>query len=48
MHWADARGLKDVFARLTELARQTGDESLAPAPLLARLVAEDRGFASLR
>ncbi|WP_137176688.1 3-hydroxyacyl-CoA dehydrogenase NAD-binding domain-containing protein [Roseomonas sp. AR75] len=48
MHWADARGLKDVFARLTELARQTGDESLAPAPLLATLVAEDRGFASLR
>jgi 3-hydroxyacyl-CoA dehydrogenase len=48
MHWADARGLKAVFARLTELARQTGDESLAPAPLLAQLVAEDRGFASLR
>jgi 3-hydroxyacyl-CoA dehydrogenase len=48
MHWADARGLKEVFARLTALARQTGDESLAPAPLLAKLVAEDRGFASLR
>ncbi|PWS36487.1 3-hydroxyacyl-CoA dehydrogenase [Falsiroseomonas bella] len=48
MHWADARGLKEVFARLTELARQSGDDSLAPAPLLARLVAEDRGFASLR
>jgi 3-hydroxyacyl-CoA dehydrogenase len=48
MHWADARGLNEVFARLTELARQTGDESLAPAPLLAQLVAEDRGFASLR
>jgi 3-hydroxyacyl-CoA dehydrogenase len=48
MHWADARGLKEIFARLTELARQTGDESLTPAPLLATLVDEDRGFASLR
>jgi hypothetical protein len=48
MHWADARGLKTVVARLGELARQTGDESLSPAPLLATLVAEERGFASLR
>jgi 3-hydroxyacyl-CoA dehydrogenase len=48
MHWADARGLKDILVRLGEFARATGDESLLPAPLLTRLVAEERGFASLK
>ena len=48
MHHADARGLDKVAARLSEFARQTGDDSLLPAPLLARLAAEGRGFASLK
>ncbi len=48
MHYADARGLSDVAARLAGYAKATGDESLAPAPLLARLAAEGRGFASLK
>jgi 3-hydroxyacyl-CoA dehydrogenase len=48
MHYADARGLKDIAARLAGYAKATGDESLAPAPLLARLAAEGKGFASLK
>lgn len=46
MHWADARGLADVAARLDAFAQATGDDSLRPAPLLARLAAEGRTFAS--
>lgn len=48
MHWADARGLRDIAARLDSFARSTGDESLKPAPLLARLAAEGGSFASLK
>jgi 3-hydroxyacyl-CoA dehydrogenase len=48
MHYADARGLGAVAARLAEFAAQTGDATLQPAPLLARLAAEGRGFASLK
>ncbi len=48
MHHADALGLAHVAARLDEFARITGDDSLKPAPLLARLAAEGRGFASLK
>jgi 3-hydroxyacyl-CoA dehydrogenase len=45
MHWAEARGLKDVVARLDQFAAAAGDESLKPAALLQRLAAEGRGFA---
>jgi 3-hydroxyacyl-CoA dehydrogenase len=48
MHHADARGLAGIAARLAQFAEQTGDESLRPAPLLARLAAEGLGFASLK
>jgi 3-hydroxyacyl-CoA dehydrogenase len=48
MHYADARGLKEIAERLSAFAAQTGDESLAPAPLLARLAAEGKTFASLK
>ncbi|WP_203075952.1 3-hydroxyacyl-CoA dehydrogenase NAD-binding domain-containing protein [Falsiroseomonas ponticola] len=48
MHYADARGLAEVAARLAQFADQTGDESLRPAPLLARLAAEGKGFGSLK
>jgi len=48
MHWADARGLRGIADRLADFARRTGDESLAPAPLLARLAAEGGTFAGLK
>jgi 3-hydroxyacyl-CoA dehydrogenase len=48
MHYADARGLGEVADRLAGFAKASGDESLAPAPLLARLAAEGRTFASLK
>ncbi len=48
MHHADALGLAEVAARLSHYASSAGDESLAPAPLLARLAAEGRGFAGLK
>jgi 3-hydroxyacyl-CoA dehydrogenase len=46
MHWADTLGLAYVRDRLTEFAARTGDERHKPAPLLARLAAEGKGFAS--
>ncbi len=47
MHYADAVGLDKIAARLTHYAGLTGDKSLAPAPLLARLAAAGKGFNSL-
>jgi len=44
MHWAGARGLAGIAARLEQFAAASGDESLRPAPLLAKLAAEGRGF----
>lgn len=46
MHWADSVGLKVIGDRLADWAGQSGDSSLKPAPLLGRLAAEGRGFAS--
>jgi 3-hydroxyacyl-CoA dehydrogenase len=46
MFYADALGLDTVAARLGEQARMLGDATLAPAPLLVRLAAERRGFAT--
>jgi 3-hydroxyacyl-CoA dehydrogenase len=48
MHWAEARGLKEIVARLEGFARATGDESLKPEPLLARLAAEGGSFAGAK
>jgi 3-hydroxyacyl-CoA dehydrogenase len=48
MHYADSVGLLHVVARLAEFAQQTGDDSLLPAPLLARLAAEGGSFAGLK
>ena len=45
MHWADTIGLARVRDRLSEFAERAGDERHRPAPLLARLAAEGRGFA---
>lgn len=47
MHYADSVGLKHIAERLTVYAKQVGDDSLAPSPLLARLAAEGKTFASL-
>jgi 3-hydroxyacyl-CoA dehydrogenase len=47
MHAADGLGLAYVRDRLTDFARTTGDQRHVPAPLLARLAAEGKGFASL-
>jgi 3-hydroxyacyl-CoA dehydrogenase len=44
MHYADALGLAHVRDRLNEFAARTGDEHHKPAPLLAQLAAEGRGF----
>jgi 3-hydroxyacyl-CoA dehydrogenase len=44
MHWAEARGLPGIAARLTQFAEATGDETLRPAPLLAERAAAGRGF----
>jgi 3-hydroxyacyl-CoA dehydrogenase len=47
MHFADSLGLAHVRDRLKQFAAQTGDARHEPAPLLARLADEGRGFASL-
>src|SRR5712671_7824246 len=45
MYYADRLGLGHIRDRLTFYADRSRDESLRPAPLLARLAAEGRGFA---
>jgi 3-hydroxyacyl-CoA dehydrogenase len=47
MHYADTLGLAYVRDRLTEFAARTGDERHKPAPLLARLAAEGKGFGDM-
>jgi len=47
MHCADTIGLARIRDRLAEFAQRGGDDSLRPAPLLARLAVEGKGFASL-
>jgi 3-hydroxyacyl-CoA dehydrogenase len=47
MFYADQVGLKHIADRLSYYAKQTDDPSLEPAPLLKRLAAEDKTFASL-
>src|SRR6201995_3387485 len=47
MFWADSVGLKHIADRLSFYAKETNDPSLEPAPLLKRLAAEGKTFASL-
>ncbi|SFH84677.1 3-hydroxyacyl-CoA dehydrogenase NAD-binding domain-containing protein [Bradyrhizobium sp. Gha] len=47
MFWADSVGLKHIADRLSFYARETNDPSLEPAPLLKKLAAEGKTFASL-
>jgi 3-hydroxyacyl-CoA dehydrogenase len=45
MYYADRIGLEQVRDRLSFYAGRSGDDSLRPAALITRLVAEGRGFA---
>jgi len=47
MFWADTVGLKHIADRLSYYAKETNDASLEPAPLLKKLAAEGKTFASL-
>ena len=47
MHYADLVGLQHIADRLSFYAKQTGDKTLEPAALLARLASEGKGFSSL-
>ncbi|TFV34957.1 3-hydroxyacyl-CoA dehydrogenase [Bradyrhizobium frederickii] len=47
MFWADSIGLKHIADRLAFYAKETNDPSLEPAPLLKKLAAEGKTFASL-
>jgi 3-hydroxyacyl-CoA dehydrogenase len=44
MYYADSIGLDKVMARLKEFQEQDGDDFWEPAPLIKKLVAEDKGF----
>jgi 3-hydroxyacyl-CoA dehydrogenase len=48
MFHADQVGLARIRDRLAAYAQRSGDKTLEPAPLLARLAAEGKGFASLK
>jgi 3-hydroxyacyl-CoA dehydrogenase len=47
MYYADRLGLAQLRDRLALYAERSADESLRPAPLISRLAAENRGFATL-
>ncbi len=47
MYYADQVGLKHIADRLSYYAKETNDPSLEPAPLLKKLAAEGKTFASL-
>src|SRR3954453_19792391 len=47
MFYADQVGLKHIADRLSYYAKETDDPSLEPSPLLKRLAAEGKTFASL-
>ncbi len=47
MHWADTVGLAQIRDDLAAYARRANDPTLEPAPLLVRLAAANKGFASL-
>jgi 3-hydroxyacyl-CoA dehydrogenase len=46
MFWADQIGLEAIRDRMLQFQRQTGDAFWAPAPLLARLADQGKGFLS--
>jgi 3-hydroxyacyl-CoA dehydrogenase len=48
MFYADQVGLAQIRDRLALYAQRSGDKTLEPAPLLARLAGEGKGFGSLK
>ncbi|MGH7034289.1 MAG: 3-hydroxyacyl-CoA dehydrogenase NAD-binding domain-containing protein [Stellaceae bacterium] len=48
MRYADETGLGAICDRLAQSARRFDDDGLAPAPLLARLAREGKGFTEFR
>jgi 3-hydroxyacyl-CoA dehydrogenase len=48
MFWADQQGLDNILADIKRFAQEYGGEIWKPAPLLERLVAERKTFASLQ
>jgi 3-hydroxyacyl-CoA dehydrogenase len=47
MHYADSVGLAAIRDRLAAYAKASGDKTLEPAALLAKLAGDGKGFASL-
>ncbi len=48
MFWADQQGLDNILADIKRFQEEYGGEAWEPAPLLERLVAEGKSFASLQ
>ena len=48
MFWADKQGLDNILADIKKFDAEYGGEAWKPAPLLERLVAEGKDFASLQ
>ena len=48
MFWADQQGLDKVLADIRRFGELYGGPAWEPAPLLEKLVAEGKGFASLQ
>jgi len=46
MFYADSVGLANIHGRLKTFAQESGDETLNPAPLIEKLAATGKGFAS--
>jgi 3-hydroxyacyl-CoA dehydrogenase len=44
MFWADQIGLKAIRDRMLEFHKSTGDDFWKPAPRLARLADQGKGF----
>ena len=47
MFWAEQQGLESMLADIKRYQQTYGGEAWEPAPLLERLVADGKGFASL-
>ena len=48
MFWADQQGLDNILADIKKFQEEYGGDVWEPAPLLERLVAEGKNFASLQ
>jgi 3-hydroxyacyl-CoA dehydrogenase len=48
MYWADQIGLDNILADIKKFEAEYGGDTWKPAPLLEKLVAEGKKFASLQ